>query len=263
MGKRTAVLGGGVMGSTLMRSVIAAGHPDVVVIEKNSERVKELVRDYRVTAGPDLELIDGADVLILAVKPQDVPALLPQLADRVSDATIVVSLAAGVKTTTLEAGLGHQIPVVRVMPNTPAVVGEGMFGVSPGVHVSAEQLESVEELLAAGGKSIVIPEDQQDALTSVSGSGPAYVFYLAESMIAAGVAEGLDPDVARQLTNQTLVGAAKLLAESTETPAELRRQVTSPKGATYEATTTFDESGVAAGLVKGIRAAAKRSAELG
>lgn len=260
---RTAVLGGGVMGGTLVAAIVASGSRNVVVIEKNADRAAELEDAYGVGVGAELELLSGADQILLAVKPQDMPGLLPQIAPHVGSGAIVISLAAGVTTKTIETALGSPVAVVRVMPNTPAIVGEGMFGVSPGTNVSAAQLEQVVNLLASGGKVEVIDESLQDALTSVSGSGPAYVFYLAENMMEAGVAEGLPRDVARRLTAQTLVGAAKLLAESEDEPAELRRRVTSPNGATFAATQVFDDSAVAEALIRGIRAAAHRSAELG
>ncbi|NLC98198.1 MAG: pyrroline-5-carboxylate reductase [Actinomycetales bacterium] len=263
MEQRTAVLGGGVMGGTLVASIVASGNQNVVVIEKNAERAAELARDYGVEVGTELGLIAGAQQILLAVKPQDMPGLLSQIAPHVGPSAIVISLAAGVTTETIEGVLGSEAAVVRVMPNTPAIVGEGMFGVSAGTSVSAAQLDQVVNLLAHGGKVEVIDEPLQNALTSVSGSGPAYVFYLAENMIEAGVAEGLDREVARSLTAQTLVGAAKLLAESPEEPAELRRRVTSPNGATFAATQVFDEAGVDEALIRGIRAAAHRSAELG
>lgn len=263
MEQRTAVLGGGVMGGTLVAAIVASGNRNIVVIEKNAERAAELERTYGVEVGSDLGLIAGAEQILLAVKPQDMPGVLPLISPFAAPDSIVISLAAGVSTATIEAALDSEVAVVRVMPNTPAVVGEGMFGVSAGTKVSTAQLDQVVQLLRHGGKVEVIDESLQDALTSVSGSGPAYVFYLAENMIEAGVAEGIDREVARALTAQTLVGAAKLLAESPEEPAELRRRVTSPNGATYAATQVFDESGVAEALVRGIRAAAQRSAELG
>lgn len=263
MEQRTAVLGGGVMGGTLVSAIVASGNTNVVVVEKNVERAAELESLYGVTVGSELGLLAGADIILLAVKPQDMPNLLPLIAPFVDNAATVISLAAGVKTTTIEHALAKDVAVVRAMPNTPAVVGEGMFGVSAGRYVADSQLDNVIKLLSHGGKVVVIDESQQDALTAVSGSGPAYVFYLAENMIEAGVAEGLDREVARTLTAQTLVGAAKLLAESPEEPAELRRRVTSPNGSTFAATEIFDQSGVNTGLVRGIRAAARRSAELG
>ena len=174
----------------------------------------------------------------------------------------MVSLAAGIRIATVESALPDGIAVVRAMPNTPALVGEGMFGISPGSACSDERLQQVRELLSTGGKVAVVDESGQDAVTAVSGSGPAYVFYLAEAMIDGGVEAGLDPDTARTLATQTLVGAAKLLATSEDDATELRRRVTSPNGTTAAAIEAFDERGVHDALVAGVLAAARRSAEL-
>ncbi|MEO6606301.1 MAG: pyrroline-5-carboxylate reductase, partial [Aeromicrobium sp.] len=180
----------------------------------------------------------------------------------VASGSTVVSLAAGILIDTLESALPDGVAVVRAMPNTPALVGEGMFGISGGSSCSADQLAAVSALLESGGKVVVVEESQQDAVTGVSGSGPAYVFYLAEAMIAGGVEAGLDEATARTLAAQTLVGASKLLAESPETAEELRRRVTSPNGTTAAAIATFDDRGVKDALTAGVLAAAARSAEL-
>jgi pyrroline-5-carboxylate reductase len=264
MTQRIAILGAGVMGETLLSAVLAAGHPaDALVIsEKRDERAAELREAYGVEVTDNAAAVADADVVLLVVKPQDVPALLDEIAASVRPSATVVSLAAGIRIDAIAAALPAGLAVVRAMPNTPALVGEGMFGVSPGPSVSDEQLAAVVSLLGAGGRVVVVDESRQDAVTAVSGSGPAYVFYLAEAMIAGGVAEGLDVDTARTLAAQTLVGAAKLLSESTETAEELRRRVTSPNGTTHAAITTFDERGVRDGLVAGVAAAAARSAEL-
>ena len=201
-------------------------------------------------------------MVLLVVKPQDVPALLEEIAGSVRTDATVVSLAAGITIDTMTSALPDGIAVIRAMPNTPALVGEGMFGISPGPGVSDEQVAIVEALLESGGKVVVVDESKQDAVTAVSGSGPAYVFYLAEAMIAGGIDAGLDEATARTLTAQTLVGAAKLLSESDDTAEELRRRVTSPNGTTHAAITTFDEHGVKDGLIAGVAAAAARSAEL-
>jgi pyrroline-5-carboxylate reductase len=264
MTQRIAILGAGVMGETLLSAILSSGHPldHVVISERRSERADELRQAYGVEVTGNAEAAAGADVILLVVKPQDVSSLLGEIAESVAPGATVVSLAAGILISTLEAALPDGVAVVRAMPNTPALVGEGMFGISPGSSVRDEQLATVVTLLESGGRVVVVDEARQDAVTAVSGSGPAYVFYLAEAMIAGGVAEGLDPETARALTQQTLVGAAKLLAESPETAEELRRRVTSPNGTTHAAITTFDERGVAAGLVAGVAAAAARSAEL-
>jgi len=259
---RIAVVGGGVMGGTLVTAMAGAGHDDIVVIERSPERRAELEQEGRATA-EDVAAVEGADVVLLVTKPQDVPAVLPQLAASIADGATVVSLAAGVRTATIEAALPDGVAVVRAMPNTPAVIGRGMFGVSPGSRVPEDRLDAVVDLLASGGEVVVVDESRQDAVTAVSGSGPAYLFYLAEHMIAAGIDGGLDPEAARALTVQTLVGAAELLAGSDVPAEELRRRVTSPNGTTHAAITTFDEHGVGEGIRAGVRAAIDRSAELG
>lgn len=256
------MVGGGVMGGTLVTAMADAGHDDLVVIERADDRRSELGRlGYRVA--DDIAAVAGAEVILLVTKPQDVPDVLADLARRIPPDAVVVSLAAGVSTSTIEAALPPSVAVVRAMPNTPALIGLGMFGVSPGSRVDDDQIDVVVELLSAGGDVAVVDESLQDAVTAVSGSGPAYLFHLAEHMIAAGTAAGLDPETARQLTVQTLVGASALLQRSDDPPAELRRRVTSPNGTTHAAITTFDALGVGAGIEAGVRAAAERSAELG
>lgn len=264
MSERIAVLGGGVMGETLLSALLASGHPrdGLVVSEKLPERAQELRARHAVEVTDPRSAVEGADVVLVVVKPQDVAGLLDEVGPAVSSGATVVSLAAGVRIATLEQRLADGVAVVRAMPNTPALVGQGMFGVSAGAGCDEARLARVVELLGTGGRVVVVPEDQQDAVTAVSGSGPAYVFYLAEAMIDAGVAEGLDPATARVLAEQTIAGAAALLADADDEPAELRRRVTSPHGTTHAAITTFDEHGVDAGLRAGVRAAARRSAEL-
>jgi pyrroline-5-carboxylate reductase len=264
MTQRIAILGAGVMGETLLSAILSAGHPvgDLVISEKREERAAELRDSYGVAVTGNAEAAAGADVILLVVKPQDVPGLLHEIAGDVRPGATVVSLAAGIRIDTMTAALTEGVAVVRAMPNTPALVGQGMFGVSPGPTVTDAQLATVVSLLESGGEVAVVDESLQDGVTAVSGSGPAYVFYLVEAMIAGGVAQGLDPETARTLATQTLVGAATLLAESDDTAEELRRRVTSPNGTTHAAITTFDERGVKDGLIAGIAACAARSAEL-
>lgn len=264
MSTRIAILGGGVMGETLLAALLQADHStsDVVVAEKLDERAAFLRATHGVEVTGPVEAVEGADVVLVVVKPQDVPTVLAEVAPAVSPTATVVSLAAGVRIETFETALPDGVAVVRAMPNTPALVGEGMFGISPGTNADADRLALVQSLLETGGVVAVVDESAQDAVTAVSGSGPAYVFYLAEAMIAGGIEAGLDPETARTLTQQTLVGAAALLASSPETPEELRRRVTSPNGTTHAAITTFDEHGVQAALRAGVLAASRRSAEL-
>ena len=264
MSTRIAILGGGVMGETLLSALLGAGHPatDLVVSEKLAERADQLRERHGVAVTDNATAVGGADVVLIVVKPQDVPALLQEIAPAVDTAATVVSLAAGIRIAAIEAALPDGVSVVRAMPNTPALVGEGMFGISPGTSCDDERLHQVRALLSTGGRVAIVDESGQDAVTAVSGSGPAYVFYLAEAMIDGGVAAGLDPGTARTLVTQTLVGAAKLLATSDDDAAELRRRVTSPNGTTAAAIEAFDEHGVHDGVVAGVLAAARRSEEL-
>lgn len=250
------------MGGTLAEAMARAGRDDIVVVERSAERRAELEAQGHETSD-DVAAVAGAEMILLVVKPQDVASVLPGIAAAAADGATVVSLAAGVRTATIEAALPEGVAVVRAMPNTPAVIGRGMFGVSPGSRVPAERLDAVVDLLRSGGEVVVVDESHQDAVTAVSGSGPAYLFHLAEHMIAAGVEGGLDPEAARTLTVQTLVGASELLAGSDESPEELRRRVTSPNGTTHAAITTFDQHGVGEGIRAGVLAAIARSAELG
>lgn len=261
---RIAILGGGVMGETLLTTVLSAGYgPDgIVVAEKSKDRAQVLRSRYGVTTGSATAAARGADLVLIVVKPQDVSDLLAAVGQDIAPKAVVVSFAAGVRLATLEAGLPAGTAVLRVMPNTPAVVGEGMFGASPGSACSEAQVHLVAGILSNGGKFVVVDEALQDALTAVSGSGPAYVFYLAEAMIAGGVEAGLDEATARELTTQTILGAAKLLSESGEDAAELRRRVTSPNGTTAAAIAAFDNRDVQGAITEGVLAAAKRSAEL-
>lgn len=261
---RIALLGGGVMGETLLTTLIAAGQDpaSIVVAEKNPERAAQLRDAHGVEVTDSRAAVKGADLVLIVVKPQDVGELLEGVAADVGPESTVVSFAAGVPLARLEAALPDGTAVIRVMPNTPALVGEGMFGASPGSACSDGQMEAVAGLLSAGGRFLVLDEALQDALTAVSGSGPAYVFYLAEAMVAGGVEAGLDAETASVLTTQTILGAAKLLAESDADAAELRRRVTSPNGTTAAAIAAFDEHGVKQGIVAGVVAAAQRSAEL-
>jgi pyrroline-5-carboxylate reductase len=252
------------MGETLLATVLAAGQApaDVVVAEKNADRAEHLRATHGVDV-TDLEAaVAGASVVFVVVKPQDVAIALEHIGSLIDPSATVVSFAAGVRLGAFEAALAPGTAVLRVMPNTPALVGEGMFGVSVGAAAGPEQVALVTRLLEPGGKVVVIDEAQQDILTAVSGSGPAYVFYLAEAMTAGGVEGGLDPETARILTTQTILGAAKLLADSDVDATELRRRVTSPNGTTAEAIATFDDRSVTDAIIAGVLAAARRSKEL-
>jgi pyrroline-5-carboxylate reductase len=261
---RIAILGGGVMGETLLKTLVAAGQKpgSITVAEKSTERAEALRATHGVEVTDSRSAVTDADIVFIVVKPQDVSDLLAEIADVLRPGGILASFAAGVRIERIESAVAAGTPVIRIMPNTPAVVGEGMFGASPGAACSDEHLAVLGGLLAAGGRFLVVEEKHQDALTAVSGSGPAYVFYLAEAMIAGGVEAGLDAESARELTTQTILGAAKLLAESDEDAAELRRRVTSPNGTTAAAIAVFDDRDVKDAIADGVVAAARRSTEL-
>jgi pyrroline-5-carboxylate reductase len=204
-----------------------------------------------------------ARTLLIAVKPQDIDALLEQLRPVVTPEHLVVSVAAGIPTASVEGGLADGVPVERCMPNTPALVDQAMTAVAAGRHASANHLDIAERLLAAVGRVVRVPEHQLDAVTALSGSGPAYFFYLVEAMIDAGILLGLPRTLAAELIVQTAIGSAVMLRDSGEHPVQLREAVTSPGGTTIMAIRELEVHGVRAALIAAIEAAARRSAELG
>lgn len=256
-----AIVGGGAMGEAVLAGLTRDGR-DVVVIEPREERAAQLQDRYAVATSADPAAVAGRETVLLVVKPHDIAAVAEQIAPHLAPGAVVVSLAAGVSTQALAGHLPPGCPVVRVMPNTPALVGEGMAALSRGDGVSDEQAERALAVLQACGRVVEVPEYQQDAVTALSGSGPAYVFYLADALIEAGVVLGLPRATARDLAVQTLVGAATMLRETGEHPALLREQVTSPGGTTAAALRELDARAVRAALVAAVAAAAARSAQL-
>jgi pyrroline-5-carboxylate reductase len=260
-----AIFGAGVMGETLLAGLLRSGRSagDLLVAERRIDRADELRDKYGVDTVDNADAAAKADVLLLVVKPQDMGDLLAEISGNVHPGKLVVSLAAGVTTSYIESRLPEGVAVVRVMPNTPALVDEGMAAISPGVHCVDDDLALAEELLSANGRVVRVPEKQQDAVTAVSGSGPAYVFLVVESMIEAGVHLGLPRPTATELAVQTLVGAGKLLRETGEHPALLRERVTSPGGTTAAALRELEAHGLRAAFLAALEAARDRSRELG
>jgi pyrroline-5-carboxylate reductase len=262
---RIAVLGAGKIGEALLSGLLAAGRPaaDLAFTERHAGRSRELAERLGV---PALSVADAAarsEVLVVAVKPQDITPLLAELGAAVRPGTLVVSLCAGLPTALYEGALPAGTPVVRVMPNTPMLVGEAMSAISPGAAATDEHLKVVEEMLGAVGRVVRLPEAQQDAVTALSGSGPAYFFYLVEAMIDAGILLGLPRTVAADLIVQSAYGAAVMLRESGDHPVILREAVTSPAGTTIAAVRELERHGVRAALIAAIEAARDRSVELG
>jgi pyrroline-5-carboxylate reductase len=262
--ERIAILGAGMMGETILAGLLRAGRPvdQVVISERRPDRAAELAQQHGVRVLDNVGAAEFGDTLLIVVKPQDVPGLLAEIAGSLKPGTLVISLAAGQTTAFLEQHLPVGTPVVRVMPNTPALVDQGMAALSPGAHCDSDQLNRAQELLKSTGRVVQVPEQYQDAVTAVSGSGPAYVFYVAEAMIEAGVLLGLPRATSTELVTQTLYGAATMLRETGTHPSILREQVTSPGGTTASALRVLDDQRVRAAFVTAMEAARDRSREL-
>ncbi len=262
--KQTAVIGAGVMGETLLSGLVRAGRrvDQLLVGEKRPERARELEERYGVAVVSNVEAASKADTVAVVVKPQDMAELLDEIGPVLREGQLLVSLAAGITTAYIESRVPTGVAVVRVMPNTPALVDEGMAAISPGSHCDERHLAEAEELMGSVGKVLRIPERQQDAVTAISGSGPAYVFFVVESMIEAGVHLGLPRATATELVVQTVVGSAKMLRETGTHPAVLREQVTSPGGTTAAALRELEIHKVRAAFLAAIEAARDRSRAL-
>jgi pyrroline-5-carboxylate reductase len=252
------------MGETLLSGLIRSGRraEDLLVGERRSSRAAELQERYGVDVVGNVEAAQKADTLTLVVKPQDMGDLLSEIAPVVRPGQLVVSLAAGITTSFVESRLPDGVAVVRVMPNTAALVDEGMAAISRGSHCDEQHLIEAESLMASTGRVVRVPEKQQDAVTAVSGSGPAYIFFVVESMIEAGVHLGLPRSTAAELVVQTVVGSAKLLRETGEHPTVLREQVTSPGGTTAAAVRKLEDHKVRAAFLTALEAARDRSRAL-
>ena len=260
------------MNEAILGGLLEAGTDpaDVVATVRRAERAQELAERYpgiTAIAGeeePDnnRQATKGSAVVILGVKPVGIADLAREISPALSLDTVVVSVAAAVSIAQLEAALPAGQPVIRTMPNTPSKLGRGVVSVSPGTHCTPDQLGKVKDILQGAGTVVEVPEDQVDALSAISGSGPAYAFYLAEAMASAGEKLGLDRELSLLLARETVAGAGLMLAEPGADPAALRKAVTSPNGTTERAIATFDEQGIPAIIAAGARAAADRAAEI-
>jgi pyrroline-5-carboxylate reductase len=264
MTQRVAVLGAGKIGEALVSGLLRSGKApaDVLVTTRREERAAELRERYGVEAVSNEQVAKAADTLILTVKPQDMAALLAELSPHVPADRLVISGAAGIPTAWFEERLAPGTPVVRVMTNTPVLVDEAMSVISPGAHASERHLARAEEIFRAVGKTLLVPEAQQDAATALSGSGPAYFYYLVEAMTDAGILLGLPRAVAHDLIVQSAIGASVMLRDSGEHPVKLREAVTSPAGTTIAAIRELENHGVRAAFLSALEAARDRSREL-
>jgi len=261
---KVAVIGAGVMGEALIAALISYGvKPEFITIsEKREERAAELIAKYSIKAAPLAANVESADALLLVVKPQDMGAVLEEIKASINPAAVVITFAAGKSISFISNGLGTGNPVVRVMPNTPTLVGAGMAAASMGAGVTEAQKSFVLGFLGATGKVIEVAEDLQDAVTATSGSGPAYFFAFVEAMVAGAKQLGLNDADATTLTVQTIVGAAKLLDESGKSATTLRENVTSPNGTTAAALASFASNDLNSMVAKAMKAASDRSQEL-
>jgi len=248
--KRIAILGAGRIGEALLTGLVSSGWTNIV----------STTRKDAATANP--EAVRGADVVVISVKPQDIDALLAQIHDAVTREQTVLSVAAAIPTAYIEERLPEGIPVVRAMPNAPSVVHEGMAGVAGGSHAQDEHLAIAEDVLGHLGRVVRVPESSMDAVTAISGSGPAYFALLAEAMIEAGLLLGLSREISTTLVVQTMLGTAKELRDEKMHPVELRESVTSPGGTTIAAIRELEQAGVRAAFLNAIQAAMTRAREL-
>ncbi len=251
MGRKVAILGGGRLGTALHEGLLSSGWRDEA----------ELVVTRR--GGDNLGAVTGAAIVVIAVKPQDIDTLLAEIGDGLTPQQTVVSVAAAITTAHIEKRIAPEIPVVRAMPNAPATVHEGMAGICAGTHASEEHLALAEELLGHLGRVVRVPEDLMDAVTAISGSGPAYFALLAEAMIEAGILLGVSREISTTLVVQTMFGTAKQLRDQGMHPVELRESVTSPGGTTIAAIRELEQAGVRAAFLNAIQAAMDRARELG
>jgi pyrroline-5-carboxylate reductase len=266
MERKLAVLGAGKAGEALIAGVLSAGWrtaDEVVATARHEGHLEDLGERYGITTTlSNVEAVEGAALVVIAVKPQDIEGLLAEIAGAVTADQTVLSIAAAIPTSLIERHLSDRVPVVRAMPNTPVTVHEGMSGIAAGTYAEEEHLARAEEVLGSVGRSVRVDEGYMDAITALSGSGPAYFALLAESMIEAGILLGLSREIATDLVVQTMLGTAKLLRDEKMHPVELREMVTSPGGTTIAAIRELEQAGVRAAFLNAIQAAMERSREL-
>jgi pyrroline-5-carboxylate reductase len=268
MDHELTIIGAGNMAEAIVRGILqqkAIAPEQIVAADPSAPRRDLFINQLKIAAVESpAQAVTGSRIVLLSVKPQQMTAALASLTNTLSPQTLIVSIAAGVTTSTIAAALGQSHPwrIVRAMPNTPMLIGRGMVALCRGKNATAQDLSDARKLFEPAAQVIDVDESQMDAVTAVSGSGPAYVYFLIEQMIAAGTDLGLSPEQARHLSIQTAVGAAEMLAGSTDSPAELRRKVTSPNGTTHAAITHMESQHWPKITRDALQAAARRSKEL-
>lgn len=258
-----AILGCGRIGEALLVGLLGAGWTDIVVTSRTEVRATELRDRHGVEATTDnAGAVAKAELVVVAVKPQDIDVLLAEVGQLLTNQQTVLSIAAAIPTAQIEARIAPGVPVVRAMPNAPSVVHEGMAGICAGAHAGEANLALAEDALAHLGRVVRVPESAMDAVTALSGSGPAYFALLAEAMIEAGILLGVSREISTTLVVQTMLGTAKQLRDLGMHPVELRESVTSPGGTTIAAIRELEQAGVRAALLNAVQAAMTRAGEL-
>lgn len=269
--KRIGIIGAGAMGSALCRGLVSAGAAPpnrILISDVHADHAQRLQQSLGIKiADSNSQVAKFTDILILAVKPYTVATVLDEIAESLKRDSgkplpLILSIAAGVRTTTIEEHLREALPVVRAMPNTPAQVGLGACAFCRGTHADETHTALAEEIFRSVGIAVEVPESMMDAVTALSGSGPAYIYLMIEALVDGGVKVGLPRDVASQLAAQTVLGAAKMVIETGMHPAQLRDMVTTPAGSTIAAIAALEHSGLRAALIDAVERATNRAREL-
>ena len=262
---KVVFVGAGNMAEAIVSGMISGtfcAPSDIVLTDIREDRLADLEKQYGVRTSTDNGVVAGAEIVVLSVKPQIMADVLSEMSPILGSTTLVISIAAGVSASRIEAALGGEVRVVRVMPNTPALIGMGASGIAAGCKATDDDMVTAEAVLGCVGLTVRVKESELDAVTALSGSGPAYVFYLLESMLAAAGNMGLESETARILALQTVEGAARLMKDSGEGAAELRAKVTSKGGTTAAAMESMESAGIKGSIIQALIAARDRSVEL-
>ena len=269
MNRHLGFIGAGNMAEAIARGVLASGlyrAPEILAGDVSPQR-RDLFADQLKIRAIDqaIPVITQSQIILLCVKPQQVPDLLASIREFVTEGHLLITIAAGISTRYIQESLSpdRKLRVVRAMPNTPMLVGQGMVAICPGANATSQDMTDARKIFQSAASVVEVQESQMDAVTAVSGSGPAYFFFLVEQMIQAGIELGLSPEAAHQLATRTALGSATMLCNSADAPAELRRKVTSPGGTTLAAITHMQQHHMPQTVIDAIKAAAHRSQELG
>ncbi|MBI4378745.1 MAG: pyrroline-5-carboxylate reductase [Nitrospinae bacterium] len=265
--KKIAFIGSGNMGEALIKGITAASifdNKDIIVTDIMKERLEHIKKIYKVNVTTDnRHAVSKSDIIVLALKPQIIAKVISDVTDLIGKSKLIITIAAGITVNSIHTILGKRVRVIRVMPNTPAIIQEGVSAIACGDGILKEDLKITQRIFRAVGKTVVVEESMMDAVTGLSGSGPAYVFLIIESLTDAGVKMGLPRDISRVLSIQTIVGSARLALETGEHPGKLKDMVTSPGGTTIAGLHALEEGGLRAALINAVESATRKSEELG